>query len=188
MKIIVGLGNPGPAYENTRHNAGFWILDNIARRFGFEFSRRKFDALFASGRFGEETVVLIKPMVFMNRSGRSVSAAVSFYGLDLEDVLVIHDDVDLEPGRLKIRKGGGHAGHKGVRSILEDLGDGGFFRLRFGVGRPEDPRIDTSDFVLAKISPEEREPFWDWSDSAAKAAICLLEEGLASAQNRFHAK
>ena len=188
MKLIAGLGNPGKRYENTRHNAGFRILDIIARRFGFEFSRRKFEALFASGRFGEETVVLLKPMVFMNRSGRSVSAAVSFFGLEMEDVLVIHDDVDLDPGRLKIRKGGGDAGHKGVGSILEDLGEGGFFRLRFGVGRPEDPRIDTSDFVLAKISPEELESFRDWSNVAAKAAICLLEEGLAAAQNRFHAK
>ncbi|MCZ7584925.1 MAG: aminoacyl-tRNA hydrolase [Deltaproteobacteria bacterium] len=186
MKLIVGLGNPGAEYAATRHNAGFWICDNIAKKLGLEFSKRKFEAAFATGRSDGETVVLLKPATYMNVAGRSVGAACSFYGAQAGDLLVLHDDVDLEPGRIKFKQGGGDGGHKGIRSVMDVLGDPEFFRLRLGVGRPADARVDTADFVLAKVPDSEIALFRDASEKAADAALFFLKEGLTATQNRFH--
>ncbi|MBZ0273193.1 aminoacyl-tRNA hydrolase [bacterium] len=187
MKLIVGLGNPGPAYESTRHNAGFWICDIIAERIGAAFSGRKFDADIANGRIAGDAALLLKPRTFMNVSGRAVRAAAAFYRVAVDDILVLHDEVDLAPGRIRVKRGGSAAGHKGVLSIAQDLGDEGFYRLRLGVGRPDNPRVETADWVLMRLSAKERRLFDTPIERAADAAIMLFEEGLAATQNRFHA-
>ena len=188
MKLIVGLGNPGPDYESSRHNAGYWIIDSVSERIGLELTKKKFKAVYASGKYEGIPLVMLKPLTYMNLSGLSVSAAMSFFNIDFEDLLVIHDDVDLPPGRIRMKKGGGSAGHKGVESIVDQLGADDFYRLRFGVGRPENLNMDTSDFVLERVSSEEKEAFGQWSKEAADAALYFLKEGLLAAQNRFHAK
>jgi peptidyl-tRNA hydrolase, PTH1 family len=188
VKLIVGLGNPGPAYETTRHNAGFLVCDILGEKFGLEFSKKKFKAVYASGRFGGDSVVLLKPQTFMNLSGQAVAAAANFFQVPPGDMIVIHDDVDLPPGRIKLKLGGGSGGHKGIDSIVGEFGESDFYRLRVGVGRPENPFVDTADFVLEKMGKTEWGEFKKTSEAAADAAICLLREGLTAAQNKFHAK
>ncbi len=187
MKLIVGLGNPGSSYQATRHNVGWWICDILAKRAGVEFSKKsKFEGYFAQTRLAGHKVALLKPTTYMNRSGRSVTAALGFFDAAFEDLLVVHDDVDLNPGRIKIKLGGGSGGHKGIKSIVQSLGTDEFYRLRFGVGRPENPLMETSDFVLAKIPPALMGKFGEAADRAADAVEFFLEAGLTETQNRFH--
>ncbi|MEZ4742568.1 MAG: aminoacyl-tRNA hydrolase [Bdellovibrionota bacterium] len=158
MKLFVGLGNPGPKYEVTRHNAGFLVLDLLLEHFGGSWQTKKF-----GGEFGLATVfgcksLFLKPMTFMNLSGKSVAQALSFYKLGVEDLIVIHDDIDQASGKVKAKEGGGHGGHNGIRSILSTLGQGGFARIKIGVGRPEEgdnKRIEVSDWVLGKFTDAE---------------------------------
>src|SRR4051794_11342566 len=133
--LVAGLGNPGPEYERTRHNAGWLVVDELARRHGGSW-RSKFSGSLAEVRLDERRLALLKPETYMNESGRSVSAAARFFKFPAESILVVHDDVDLEPGRLQARRGGGLAGHNGLRSLVQDLGTQDFLRLRIGVGRP----------------------------------------------------
>ncbi|MCB1154923.1 MAG: aminoacyl-tRNA hydrolase [Deltaproteobacteria bacterium] len=184
--LIVGLGNPGAKYARTRHNAGFWVVDLLAERWGLPF-KGKFKGETASGRYRTQPVILLKPLTFMNVSGTSVQAAMAFYGLEPEQVLVVHDDVDLEPGRLKLKKGGGTGGHNGLRSMQKQLGSPEFYRLRFGVGRPEDGRIDTADYVLGQIGALDWAEYQDAAAVAADAVESFLTEGLEATQNRYHA-
>lgn len=135
MHLIVGLGNPGPEHAGQRHNIGFMAVDGIARRFSFPAYREKFKGLVADGMIGGERVLLLKPQTFMNLSGESVSAAMGFYKLTAEDVTVIHDEIDLAPGKIKVKTGGGSGGHNGIRSIEAQIGNG-FQRVRLGVGHP----------------------------------------------------
>lgn len=186
LRIVVGLGNPGRRYERTRHNAGCWICRILAEGWGLKLSRRRFEGQFDTGRFEGAKVAILLPLTYMNQAGRSVAAATEYYGLRVEDLLVVHDDVDLEPGRVKVKRGGGSGGHKGVGSIESCLGDGEFYRLRFGVGRPEDPRWDMADYVLSKV-PEGLLPFFEEkSKRAAEAVEYFLREGLEATQNRYH--
>jgi len=187
LKLIVGLGNPGAAYQATRHNAGWWICDILAKRAGVDFSSKsKFGGLFAQARMAGDRIALLKPTTFMNRSGQSVGAVLRFFDGAPEDLLVIHDDVDLEAGRIKMKLGGGSGGHKGLKSIVETLGNDEFYRLRFGVGRSENPMVETSNFVLARISGELMTHFAKAADEAADAAVFFIENGLTETQNRFH--
>ena len=133
--LVAGLGNPGREYERTRHNAGWLVVDELARRHGGSW-RSKFSGSLAEVRLGEQRLALLKPETYMNESGRSVAAAARFFKVPVESILVVHDDVDLEPGRLQVRRGGGLAGHNGLRSLAQDLGTQDFLRLRVGVGRP----------------------------------------------------
>jgi PTH1 family peptidyl-tRNA hydrolase len=182
--LVAGLGNPGREYERTRHNVGWLVADELARRHGGSF-RSKFSGRVGEVRLGERRLALLKPETYMNESGRSVGAAVRFYKVPPERALVVHDDVDLEEGRLQARLGGGLAGHNGLRSIAQHLGTNDFLRLRIGVGRPErgDPR-PVADYVLS--------PFGSHVDvdelvtRAADAVELLAAEGLPAAQQRFN--
>src|SRR6266550_1181185 len=153
--LVAGLGNPGREYERTRHNAGWLVVDEVARRHGGSW-RSKFSGSLSEVRLGERRLALLKPETYMNESGRSVSAAARFFKVPADSILVVHDDVDLEAGRLQARRGGGLAGHNGLRSLEQELGTQDFLRLRIGVGRPGrgDPR-PVADWVLAPFAPEE---------------------------------
>lgn len=149
MKLLVGLGNPGPKYETTRHNAGFLMLDLIADLAGISWSNSKFDGFMGKGKLLSEPVALLKPQTFMNLSGRSVAKAARFFKVPVEDMVVFHDDIDMEFGKVKTKVGGGHGGHNGIRSMISELGDQGFHRMKLGVGRPgKDERIGVTDWVL----------------------------------------
>jgi PTH1 family peptidyl-tRNA hydrolase len=182
--LVVGLGNPGREYERTRHNAGWLALDELARRHGGSW-RSKFSGSLAEVRLGDAKVALLKPETYMNESGRSVGAAARFFKVEPEQVLVVHDDVDLEPGRLQARAGGGLAGHNGLRSLAQHLGSQEFERLRIGVGRPGrgDPR-SVADYVLSPFAPE------DDADAlvsrAADAVEAIVSDGLDAAQQQFN--
>jgi len=182
--LVAGLGNPGPRHAGDRHNVGWMVVDELARRHDASF-KSKFNGRLADVRVGERRIALLKPETYMNDSGRSISAAMRFYKAPIDAVLVVHDDVDLELGRLQAREGGGLAGHNGLRSIAQALGDSGFLRLRIGVGRPErgDPR-DVADFVLAPFEAhEDRETIVTRAGDAVEA---VLAEGLEEAQRRFN--
>jgi PTH1 family peptidyl-tRNA hydrolase len=182
--LVAGLGNPGREYADTRHNVGFMVADELARRHGGSW-RVKFSGDLAEMRLDGLRLGLLKPQTFMNESGRSVGAAVRFFKVDPEALLVVHDEVDLEPGRLQVRLGGGLAGHNGLRSVAQHLGTGEFGRVRIGVGRPErgDPR-PVADFVLSPFPAE-----LDVGRVVARAADAVetvAEVGLEEAQNRFN--
>lgn len=182
--LIAGLGNPGREHERDRHNAGWMAIDELARRIGATF-KAKFDGRLSETRIIGARVALLKPETYMNESGRSIAAAARFFKTPPEHVLVVHDDVDLEVGRLQARLGGGLAGHNGLRSIAQALGTREFLRLRIGIGRPGrgDPR-DVADYVLAPFEPHE-DPEAIVS-RAADAAETILAEGLEDAQRRFN--
>jgi PTH1 family peptidyl-tRNA hydrolase len=182
--LVVGLGNPGREYARTRHNVGWMVVDELARRHGGSW-RGKFSGRVADVRLAEQRLALLKPETYMNESGRSVGAAVRFYKLDPEAVLVVHDDVDLEPGRLQARAGGGLAGHNGLRSLAQHLASPEFLRLRIGVGRPErGDRRPVADYVLSPFEPDE-----DVDAIVARSADAvetLARDGLEAAQQRFN--
>ena len=182
--LVAGLGNPEPRHARDRHNIGWRVVDELAGRHGGSF-RSKFSGRLAETRVGDARVVLLRPETYMNESGRSISAAARFFKADPGTVLVVHDDVDLDVGRLQARLGGGLAGHNGLRSIAQALGTSEFLRLRVGVGRPErGDRRDVADYVLAPFEAHED------ADAiiarAADAVEVLLAEGLAETQRRFN--
>src|SRR5438093_1188808 len=182
--LVAGLGNPGREYERTRHNVGWMVVDELARRTDASF-RSKFSGKLAEARLGELRLALLKPETYMNESGRSVGAAARYFKVPAESLLVVHDDVDLEPGRLQARTGGGLAGHNGLRSIAQALGTQDFLRLRIGVGRPGrgDPR-PVADHVLSEFEPE-----LDVDALVARGADAvetIAREGLETAQARFN--
>ncbi|HKD32125.1 MAG TPA: aminoacyl-tRNA hydrolase [Gaiellaceae bacterium] len=182
--LVAGLGNPGREYERTRHNVGWLVLDELARRHEGSW-RSKFSGSLAEVRLGDARLALLKPETYMNESGRSVAAAARFFKVPVESLLVVHDDVDLDPGRLQARRGGGLAGHNGLRSLAQHLGSQDFLRLRIGVGRPGrgDPR-PVKDWVLSPFASEED------ADAliarAADAVETIVREGLEGAQQRFN--
>jgi peptidyl-tRNA hydrolase, PTH1 family len=182
--LVAGLGNPGRKYERTRHNAGWLVVDELARRRGGTF-RSKFNGHLAEVRVDGRRVAFLKPETYMNESGRSLAAATRFFKVDPETLLVVHDDVDLEPGRLQARKGGGLAGHNGLRSIAQALGTQDFLRLRIGVGRPgRGDRRSVSDYVLSSFQPEEDVDAL--VQRSADAVETIVREGLEAAQTRFN--
>jgi peptidyl-tRNA hydrolase, PTH1 family len=182
--LVASLGNPGREYENTRHNVGFMVGDELARRHGGSF-RGKFSGDLAELRLDGVRLAVLKPQTFMNESGRSVGAALRFFKLAPESLLVVHDEVDLEPGRLQVRMGGGLAGHNGLRSVAQHAKTGDFLRVRVGVGRPErGDRRPVADFVLSPFAPE-----LDVDALVARAADAVevvAREGLEAAQQRFN--
>jgi PTH1 family peptidyl-tRNA hydrolase len=185
MKIIVGLGNPGRKYERTRHNAGFMAVDELADNLHAGIDQEKFFALIGKARIDSEQVVLVKPQTYMNESGRAVAAAVRGSYADVPDLLVIHDDLDLPSGSVRVKIGGGHGGHNGLRSIIEHLGSAEFVRVRIGIGRPT-PDWNTADYVLSPFPAEEREAAAKAVNRAAEAVNVFLKEGPAAAMNKFN--
>jgi peptidyl-tRNA hydrolase, PTH1 family len=182
--LVAGLGNPGREYERTRHNAGWLVLDEFARRHGGSW-RSKFSGSLSEVRLGDARVALLEPETYMNESGRSLGAAARFFKVEPEQVLVVHDDVDLETGRLQARAGGGLAGHNGLRSLAQHLGSQDFLRLRIGVGRPGrgDPR-SVADWVLSPFAPEDDAETLVLR--AADAVEAIVGVGLETAQQRFN--
>jgi PTH1 family peptidyl-tRNA hydrolase len=182
--LVAGLGNPGREYERTRHNVGWLVVNELAGRHGGSF-RSKFNGHLAEVRIDGKRVAFLKPETYMNESGRSLAAATRFFKVDPEALLVVHDDVDLERGRLQARKGGGLAGHNGLRSIAQALGTQGFLRLRIGVGRPgRGDRRSVSDYVLSPFQPDEDVDAL--VQRSADAVETILGEGLEAAQMRFN--
>jgi PTH1 family peptidyl-tRNA hydrolase len=182
--LVAGLGNPGREYEQTRHNVGWLVVDELARRHGGSF-RSKFSGQLSELRVGEQKLALLKPETYMNESGRSIGAAARFFKVDPAALLVVHDDVDLEPDRLQARLGGGLAGHNGLRSIAQALGTQEFLRLRIGVGRPgRGDRRSVSDYVLSKFDPETEVDAL--VARAADAVESIAVDGLEEAQRRYN--
>jgi PTH1 family peptidyl-tRNA hydrolase len=182
--LVAGLGNPGRGYEQTRHNVGWLVSDELARRHGGSF-RSKFSGQLSELRVDGSRVALLKPETYMNESGRSISAAARFFKVEPDALVVVHDDVDLEPGRLQARSGGGLAGHNGLRSIASALGTNDFLRLRIGVGRPgRGDRRSVSDYVLSDFEPDEDVDAL--VQRSADAVETILREGLETAQARFN--
>ncbi len=182
--VVAGLGNPGRQYEQHRHNVGWMVVDELARRHGGAF-KSKFSGRLAELRVGDSRVALLKPETYMNESGRSIGAAARYFKVDLDELLVVHDDVDLDVGRLQARLGGGLAGHNGLRSLAQALGTQDFLRLRIGVGRPGrgDPR-DVADYVLSPFAPDDDAE--GIVSRSADAVEAILGEGLDAAQQRFN--
>ena len=183
--LLVGLGNPGREYRDSRHNAGFMVIDRLAADLGVKLTRVQNRALTGSGVIGEAKIVLTKPQTYMNLSGESVSGLLRFYKIPHENLIVIHDDIDLPFGVLRMRPGGGSAGQKGVQSIIERIGTQDFSRLRFGIGRPAGPK-GGSGYVLNHFHAEEQKELPFLIDAAAAAVRVFVTDGLEAAMNRYN--
>jgi len=185
MKIIVGLGNPGRKYVRTRHNAGFMTADELAANLRVDITQEKHDSLLARVRIDSTDAVLAKPQTYMNDSGRAVGAIFRDAYAIISDLIVIHDELDLPLGSVRVKIGGGHGGHNGLRSIIEFLGSGDFIRVRIGIGRPI-PVIDSADYVLSPFLVEEREVASEAIVKAAEAVKAIIVEGPLRAMNIFN--
>lgn len=186
LKLIVGLGNPSSKYEQTRHNAGFWFLDEVATRHGLSFhADPRCQGLLAKLDFEGETVFLLKPMTFMNRSGAAVSALANYYKIAPRQILVVHDELDFDPGVVKLKAGGGHGGHNGLRDIIAQFGSADFYRLRIGIGHPDD-REDVVAYVLDRPSRHESNILRAAVNRVADFLPDLLHGKIESVMNRLH--
>jgi len=184
--LVVGLGNPGPQYAKTRHNVGFMVADLLAARLGAPFKvHKRSGAEIVTGRLGNRSVVLAKPRTYMNESGRHVGPLAKFYSVSPADVIVIHDELDIDFGRIRLKVGGGEGGHNGLRSVVNALGTKDFQRVRIGIGRPPG-RKDPAAFVLEPFTAAERDEVPVICAQAADATELLLQVGLDAAQNRLH--
>jgi PTH1 family peptidyl-tRNA hydrolase len=183
--LIAGLGNPGPAYAGNRHNAGFLVADVLAARTGTRFRASKFRTVAAEGRLAGLSVVIIKPLTFMNDSGAAVGGTSGFYRLGAGQIVVVHDELDLPFGTIRLKLGGGDNGHNGLRSVTAHLGTRDYYRVRIGIGRPPG-RMDPAAYVLRDFSAAERRELPLLLDRAADAVEMLLASGLVAAQNAFH--
>ena len=188
IRLFVGLGNPGPEYEATRHNAGFWWVDEVARATGARLSAEaKFFGLAGRMKSGAHEAWLLKPTTFMNASGRSVAALARFYKIAPEEILVIHDELDLPPGSAKIKKGGGNGGHNGLKDISAQLGTPDYWRLRLGIGHPGE-KSAVVNFVLHEPSRDEANLIQDNIDESARLLPMLLEGSMEAAMLKLHTK
>ncbi|MEO6089529.1 MAG: aminoacyl-tRNA hydrolase [Umezawaea sp.] len=185
LALVVGLGNPGPKYEGNRHNVGFLVLDELAARVRGRFKTHKGGAEIVEGRLAGRRVVLAKPRSFMNLSGGPVAGAANFFKIAPADIIVVHDELDLPYGTVRLKLGGGDNGHNGLRSITKSLGTKDYHRVRFGVDRPPG-RMDPADYVLRDFSATERKELAFELDRTADAVEALLVDGLEAAQNKFH--
>ena len=184
--LVVGLGNPGIQYENTRHNAGFQVIDALGERVGFPVQRLRFHALTNTVTLGEQGVLVMKPVTYMNLSGQAVGEAARFYQIPPDHILVISDDVDLPPGKLRIRKGGSAGGHNGLKSVIQHLGTDQFPRLKVGVGSKPHPDYDMADWVLGKCQGRDKDAVDQAVQRAAEAVEYLLRQGADQAMNQFN--
>ncbi|WP_027339790.1 aminoacyl-tRNA hydrolase [Halonatronum saccharophilum] len=184
MKLVVGLGNPGPKYETTRHNAGFLAIDKIADYYRVNINSKEKKALVAKARVGGEKIILAKPQTYMNNSGQAVRALADYYNIVSEDIIIIYDDLDLDLGKIKIKKKGGHGGHNGIKSIFSHLGTKEFTRLRVGIGRPEYGNV--VDYVLGRFSKQEIKVLEPLLDDIRGATELCIEEKVDKAMNRYN--
>ena len=185
MFLIVGLGNPGEEYEHTRHNAGFDTVDKIAAEIGVRYWKNECGALTGKGAYHDIDVVLAKPQSYMNTSGGPVKQLMSAYGVSPDHLVVIHDELDIDPGTIRVKFGGGHAGHNGLRSICDKLGTRDWFRVRCGIGRPPG-RMPVADYVLSLPKKDAADDFAQATDLGCEAALFLIEHGLEKTQQKFN--
>ena len=186
--LIVGLGNPGREYEKTRHNAGFRAIDLLAGSLGCKIDRMKFQGLYGQVSYKGKKLMLLKPQTYMNLSGRSVLQLSAFFKIPPARIIVLFDDISLEPGRLRLRKDGSAGGHNGIKSIIQELGSQDFPRVKIGVGAKPHPDFDLADWVLSTFSAQEEKALGPAIDRAADAALCIMEKGIAEASNRYSGK
>lgn len=182
--LIVGLGNPGAKYEKTRHNIGFMMVERFAARHRVSLTQTKFHARYGTGVACQVDVVLLEPQTFMNLSGKSVAPAAKFYNLEPTHIIVAHDELDLAAGTLRVKQGGGHGGHNGLRDIIAQTGKPDFLRLRLGIGRPE--HGDVTSHVLGAFRPDEHPLIDDLIERGCNALECILVDGVTIAQNRYN--
>jgi PTH1 family peptidyl-tRNA hydrolase len=185
LKLVVGLGNPGSEYARTRHNVGFLVADRLAHALRAAFDTKKFAAELAEARAGSERVWIMKPLTYMNHSGEAVGAALRFWKLELSDLVVVHDDLELEPFRVQVKVGGGHGGNNGVKSLNAHVGSPEYCRVRVGVGRPP-PRVDPADYVLGRWPKASEAELEDCVERATEAARLCVELGCTKAMNQVN--
>ena len=183
--LIVGLGNPGKDYARSRHNAGWRALDILAQNLGCKVDKGKFQGLYGQCSYGGTKVFLLKPQTYMNLSGRSVLQLSAFFHVPPQNIIVLFDDISLEPGRLRLRKDGSAGGHNGIKSIIAELGSQDFPRVKIGVGAKPHPDFDLADWVLSAFSAQEEKALQPALERAADAALGIIELGMAEASNRY---
>jgi peptidyl-tRNA hydrolase, PTH1 family len=186
MILVAGLGNPGKGYSSSRHNVGFIVVDELTKRLGAGF-KRGFRSLYTEAYLEEKKLILLKPDTYMNRSGEAVSDAVEFFKIPMKDIIVVHDEMDLPLGNIKVKIGGGSAGHKGIQSIISSLGDNGFIRVRVGIGKPTQ-KSEVIDHVLSRFEKEEKKIIEYAINRAADAVLEIALRGVEGAMNKFNRK
>ena len=184
MKLIVGLGNPGFQYENTRHNVGFMVIDEIAKKMNLNINQKKFDSLL----FVNSDFILLKPLTFMNLSGKAVKSVVDFFKIDISDIIIVCDDLDIKLGQAKIKISNSSAGHNGIKSIIEKLETSNFYRLKIGIGRPENKETKLSSYVLGKFNSTEKKVIDKVIDKSAEAIISIIYNDINYVVNLFNQK
>ena len=185
MKMIIGLGNPGKEYAQTKHNVGFMVIDAIADELNVAVEKKQCQALTQTANWDGQKILLVKPQTFMNLSGQAVMELLHYYNDRIDDLLVIHDDLDLPPGQLRFKQGGGAGGHNGIKNIIAHLGTQEFPRIKVGVG-DKPPRMDLADYVLSRFSKEDREKMEQAFKDAAEAVEVMITEGADAAMNQFN--
>ena len=184
--VIVGLGNPGKEYEKTRHNAGFRAIDVLAGKLGCRIDKGKFQGLYGQANYAGTKLYLLKPQTYMNLSGRSVVQLSAYFNVPPQRIIVLFDDISLEPGRLRVRSDGSAGGHNGIKSIIAELGSQDFPRVKIGVGGKAHPEQDLADHVLSALSPSEEKALTSALDRAADAALCIIDHGVPETANRYN--
>lgn len=184
--IIAGLGNTGLQYEGTRHNAGFMVMDKLGEKLGSDIKKMKFKSLCADVSIGGKHCVLLKPTTYMNNSGQAVAEAMNFYKLDIDHVIIVYDDISLEPGRLRIRRKGSDGGHNGIKSIIYLTGEDTFPRIKMGVGKKPHPKYDLADWVLGHFSDEDKEKMDKAAENACEALELMVSGKTDEAMNKFN--
>jgi len=184
VKLVIGLGNPGKEYAGTRHNVGFDVVDALAEKLSIDIRKKKFGGFFGQGQLGENRLLLLKPAKYMNRSGQAVATAAGFYKLPTDKIIVVTDDMALEPGKIRIRAKGSAGGHKGLIDIIQKLGTEDFARLRVGIGRSE--HGNNVDFVLSRPAGDDKELIGEAACRAQQAVISWIENGIEPTMNRFN--
>lgn len=184
--LIAGLGNPGLQYEGTRHNAGYMVVDKLGEKLGFDIKRMKFKSLCGDISIGGKHCVVLKPTTYMNNSGQAIAEAMNFYKLDIDHVIIVYDDISLEPGRLRIRRKGSDGGHNGIKSVIHLTGEDTFPRIKMGVGKKPHPKYDLADWVLGHFSEEDKEKMDKAAENACEALELMVSGKTDEAMNKFN--
>ena len=187
MYLIVGLGNPEEEYGNTRHNMGFNTINKLSSKYKIKVDKNKFKGLYGIGSIENEKVILLKPQTYMNLSGKSIKEIIDFYKIDLKNLIVIHDDIDITPGLIKIRKTGGPGTHNGMKSVISEIGTTNFARIRIGIGTPKS-KSDLINYVIGKVPQNDLELLDVGVTKAKDAVITIIKEGIDKAMNKFNIK
>lgn len=185
MRLIVGLGNPEQDYSQTRHNMGFNVINKLSKQYNIDVNKYKFKGLYGSGIIEGEKVILLKPQTFMNLSGESLIEIINFYKISIDDLIVIYDDIDIEPGNIRIRKSGSSGTHNGMKSVISSINTEKFIRVRVGIGKPKD-KIDMISYVIGYVPKEDMKDLEKGIDLATNAVIEIIKKGVDSAMNKFN--